>query len=576
MADLFVSYARADRARVAPLVAALEGQGWSVWWDPEITPGQEFDRLIGEELGKARAAVVVWTPHSVASRWVRGEAREAADRGILAPVRFEGCELPIDLRAIHATDLDNWAEDADSAAFKSLTRSLRGLLGEGGTTADPAATKAETAALSVCVLPFANISNDPEQEYFSDGISEDIITDLSKVSALFVVARNTAFTFKGKAIDVPQLARQLSVSHVLEGSVRKAGNRVRITAQLIDGKTGGHVWAERWDRDLTDIFALQDEISQAVVAALKLKLLPEEKKAIAKRGTASVEAYNLYLMARRFRMGASQRRRELVIRLCRRALAIDPDYAAAWAQIAASQAAMAVDAADAAESGWEAAEKALALDPDLAEAHAVKARLLTFESRFEEAAEEAQTAVRLDPESRDANAAAGNWAFATRRYAEAAQWFERAGEIDKSDVGCLMMARQCRQALGEQQAAKELARIVVARVEKAIAAEPDDASPFGFGVTALAALGEVERAKEWTEHALLLEPDNLFARYNLACAMIQGGDHAFGLDLLEETIVKGGRGNWEWAKIDTDLDPVRADPRFVAMMERAEKRFSAA
>ena len=140
----------------------------------------------------------------------------------------------------------------------------------------------------------------PEQEYFSDGISEDITTDLSKVSALEVIARNTAFTFKGRSVNVCEVARKLGVTHVLEGSVRKVGDRVRINAQLIDGASGGHVWAERFDRDLTDIFTIQDEISKAIVAALKLKLLPEEKKAIEKRRTNSAEAYNLYLLARQY------------------------------------------------------------------------------------------------------------------------------------------------------------------------------------------------------------------------------------------------------------------------------------
>jgi Predicted integral membrane protein len=148
------------------------------------------------------------------------------------------------------------------------------------------------------VLPFANMSGDPEQEYFSDGISEDIITDLSKISALHVVSRNTAFTFKGKAVDVGQVASQLKVSHVVEGSVRKAAGRVRITAQLIDGANDSHLWAERYDRDLNDIFAIQDEISRAIVDALKVKLLPEEKKAIERHGTENVDAYNLYLLAR--------------------------------------------------------------------------------------------------------------------------------------------------------------------------------------------------------------------------------------------------------------------------------------
>src|SRR5262249_16017053 len=155
-------------------------------------------------------------------------------------------------------------------------------------------------AIAICVLPFANMSGDPGQEYFSDGITEDIITDLSKVSALFVVSRNTAFTFKGKAVDVGQVARQLDVTHVLQGSVRKAGGRVRITSQLIDGSSDGHVWAERYDRDLSDIFSLPDEISQAIVAALKIKLLPAEKEAIENRSTTNPEAYQSYLMGRHY------------------------------------------------------------------------------------------------------------------------------------------------------------------------------------------------------------------------------------------------------------------------------------
>ena len=187
----------------------------------------------------------------------------------------------------------------------------------------------------MCVLPFQNMSGDPEQEYFSDGISEDITTDLSKVSALEVIARNTAFTFKGQSVNVCEVAKKLGVTHVLEGSVRKVGNQVRITAQLIDGRSPAATsWADRYDRDLTDIFAIQDEISKAIVAALKLKLLPEEKKAIEKRGTQSAEAYNLYLLARQYWVTGNHgdmRREERVMRICGRAVEIDPYYAQAWA-----------------------------------------------------------------------------------------------------------------------------------------------------------------------------------------------------------------------------------------------------
>ena len=342
MADVFVSYSRSDKARVAPLVAAIKAKGWSVWWDPAIDAGQQFDDQIDAELQAASAVLVVWTPTSVASRWVRGEARDAAERGILVPVRFEGARLPIDVRAIQTTDLDNWGEDPASAPFQELLRSLGTAIErrrasqsvKSGDHIGAIRGRRPFLASEICVLPFANMSGDQEQEYFSDGITEDIITDLSKVSALAVVARNSAFMYKGKHVDVTKVARELKVGHVLEGSVRKAGGRVRITAQLVDGSSNDHVWAERYDRDLNDIFALQAEISEAIVKALKLKLLPEERKAIEQRGTDNVEAYNLYLLARQSYITGYEvdaRRGEAIIRLCKHATKIDPRYSRAWA-----------------------------------------------------------------------------------------------------------------------------------------------------------------------------------------------------------------------------------------------------
>src|SRR5512133_131066 len=254
MADVFVSYARSDKSRVAPLVAAIEAKGWSVWWDPEITPGQEFDDQIDAEIDAAKAVLVVWSPVSVASRWVRGEAREAAERGILVPVRFEQARLPMDVRAIHTTDLDDWHEDPSSPAAqeflgalgKTIARTQAARSAKAGAAAAAASPAAATSArFTICVLPFANMSGDPEQEYFSDGITEDVITDLSKISALAVISRNSAFMYKDKHVDIPKVARELKVTHVVEGSVRKAGGRVRISAQLVDGATNNHLWAER-------------------------------------------------------------------------------------------------------------------------------------------------------------------------------------------------------------------------------------------------------------------------------------------------------------------------------------------
>src|SRR2546429_3318804 len=230
-------------------------------------------------------------------------------------------------------------------------------------TSAPSTNKiAKTQRPSICVLPFANMSGDPEQEYFSDGISEDIITDLSKISALHVVSRNTAFTFKGKAVDVGQVVGQLKVSHVVEGSVRKAAGRVRITAQLIDGANDSHIWAERYDRDLNDIFAIQDEISHAIVDALKVKLLPEERKAIEKRGTENVDAYNIYLMARQARatgFEGDNRRNEVIVRLCQRATEIDPNYADAWALRALAEMLLHSTIARDSDGGLAEAERAL-------------------------------------------------------------------------------------------------------------------------------------------------------------------------------------------------------------------------
>ena len=364
MADIFISYSRTDRGRVAPLVAALEAQGWSVWWDPEITPGDEFDALISAELESARAVVVVWSPLSVDSRWVKGEARDAADRGVLVPVRFENARLPIDVRSIHTTDLDDWGGNRDSGPFKALCAALEAKLKLSAAKKTVAqAARDKRPAVAICVLPFANMSGDPEQEYFSDGITEDIITDLGKVSALSIVSRNTAFSFKGATADLAQIARQTKASHVLFGSVRKSGARVRITAQLVGAANDSQVWGERYDRDLNDIFALQDEISKAIVAALKLTLLPEEKQALQQRGTSNPEAYKLYLMARQFWLLDNERDNEIVVRICNRVIEIDPHYAQAWATMALAQWNM-FWRGDSGADGERAAETALRLDSE--------------------------------------------------------------------------------------------------------------------------------------------------------------------------------------------------------------------
>ena len=354
--------------------------------------------------------------------------------------------------------------------------------------------QAAVRKLSICVLPFANVSDDPEQEYFSDGISEDIITDLSKVSSLSVVARNTAFTFKGMRVKVPDVARELGVSHVLEGSVRKVGNRVRITAELIDGSAGDHIWAERYDRDLTDIFALQDEISEAIVTALKLKLMLQEKMAIERRGTDSVEAYDLFLLARSFYLTGNYgdpRRDEVIERLSRQAVEIDPGYTQAWALLASGQYSLQRNHGRPGDGGMAAFDRALTLNPDLAEARALKALKRSEASRHDEASAEIAVALRLDPESYEVNWRAGSISYNQGRLAQAVPYFEKAIGLTMTDTGTPMMLISCYTALGDGENARRIARVALQRAEKAVAQDRSNGNALGAGVAALAALGEV-------------------------------------------------------------------------------------
>src|ERR1700720_3634981 len=288
---------------------------------------------------------------------------------------------------------------------------------------------------SVAVLPFVNMSGDPEQEYFSDGITEDIITDLSKVSGLFVVARNTAFTYKGKHVDVQEVAKRLGVNFILEGSVRKAGARVRVTGQLINGKDSGHVWADRYDRDLTDIFAIQDEITHAIVEQLKVKLLPQEKKSIGKAPTANVEAYTYYLRGRQFLHRHSKSYYQLARRMFTKAIELDPNYARAYAGIADCDAFLyMVYQVDVPLEGiLDTAAKALALDSNLAEAHTARGVALSVARKFEEANADLEGALTLDPNSFEAHFLYARPAFQQGKIARAVELLERAAEINPAD-----------------------------------------------------------------------------------------------------------------------------------------------
>ena len=578
MSDVFVSYARSTERHAEQVTAALRALGYDVWRDDELPAHRAYGDVIEERLRGAKAVVVIWSADAVRSQWVRAEADAAREAGTLVQLTVDGAGLPLPFNQIQCADLNGWDGDTNAAGWRKIESSIATLVG-GAPAAQLEQARTPARRVAICVLPFLNMSGDAEQEYFSDGISEDIITDLSKVSALSIVARNTAFTFKGKVVDVTSVASQLNVTHVLEGSVRKAGQRVRINAQLIDGAAGDHVWADRYDRDLTDIFAIQDEISKAIVGALKLKLLPKEKKAIEHRGTNSPDAYNLYLLARQHWIVGNvgdRRRDEVVIRICRQATTIDPDYAKAWALMALAQAEMRFWHGRE-EDGLPAAERALALDPDIPEAYCVKARYFQGEDKHAEANAMLEIALRLDPESWEVNKEAAHLTFRQGRTRDAIPYFEKAAALMDTDYHDPSMLMTCYDAIGDKENLKRVAQMTVSRVERALAQDPTNGSAMSMAAGALAEIGDEVRAKEWIDRAMLLDPENISMRYNLACGLImQLKDYEAALDLLGPYFEQVSLTQIRHCDVDPDMDPIREMPRFKQMHDAAEARVAAA
>jgi adenylate cyclase len=435
----------------------------------------------------------------------------------------------------------------------------------------------EPSKLSICVLPFANISDDPQQEYFSDGITEDIITDLSKVSALRVIARNNSFQFKGKSIDTKQVGRQLNVSHLLEGSVRKVGRRVRITAQLIEARTGSHLWAERYDRDLDDIFALQDEISAAIVKALRLKLLPEEKSAIAQRGTANPDAYDLYKMARQLYLGQrfpTTFDTDAIIRICENAIKIDPNYALPWAHLAWAQAVRGQYAEAPPDTGLSTAEHAIALDNSLADAHMARGLVLTYMRQFNEAERELKFALDLDPESPGANYTFALLMSRTGRASEAIPYFKAATASFPNDSAPAANLTLTYLHLGDMEGTRESAKLLLARCQKELEQNAISLIPTTYLPIALAALGEKERAVDAIRRTQLLFPDEPIGGVFSAIAYDLMGDPDEALSIMKTILEKVDRRNFRRVRRAFASCPLSNTERYQALVAQARARLA--
>jgi len=572
MSHVFISYARPDEALATLVADELRGAGFDVWRDDELPAHRPYAEVIEERVNGARAVVVLWSAEAAKSHWVRAEADTARAAMTLVQVSLDGTLPPMPFNQIQCADLKGWDGQRTAPGWRKLLASVGELAGN----VEEEAKRQQSRDVSICILPFQNMSGDPEQEYFSDGISEDITTDLSQVSALEVIARNTAFTFKGQSVNVCDVARKLGVTYVLEGSVRKVGNRVRINAQLIDGASGGHLWAERFDRDLTDIFEIQDEITKEIVRALKLKLMPEEKKAIAKRRTESAEAYNLYLLARQYWVTGNHgdaRREERVMRICSRAVEIDPYYADAWALLALAQSSLRYEYGRDMDDGFAAANAALSIDPDIPQARLPIVKRHEQRGDFDAAAREMELAIRLGPESWEVNKHAGRFYLNKRDVPTATRHYEKAAELMENDFHAWAMLSTCYQASGDTAKLRQAAKRMISESQLAAQQDPSNGAALGILAGGYALLGEKEKTREWIDRALLVDPDNLNMRYNFACVLSIMRETDAALKMLQSALSMSGRGAYQIrvAEADPDFDNIRDDPRFGEVIAEAKK-----
>ena len=474
--------------------------------------------------------------------------------------------------------LDLAFEDRGEQQLKNIAGPVRvfDVLLERGRTAVAEPKRIVADKPSIAVLPFTNMSGDPEQEYFSDGIAEDIITDLGKISRLFVVGRNTSFTYKGMSLQLTKVASDLGVQFLLEGSVRKAGDRVRVNAQLIDGPSGGHLWAERYDRNLTDIFAIQDEITKAIVDQLKIRLVPGEKQAIGQTPTDNVEAYTYYLRGRQYFHNSTRWFLNLARQMFERAIELDPMFARAYAGLAIAETRLA---------GWFGepipidqilanAGKAITLAPDLAEAQTARGEALSGMGRRPEAEEAFEQALKLEPNNFEANLFYARHWHRVGLSEKAVPYFTRATEVQPEDCQAPFLLYQTLRALGRGEEGQQYALMGLKRAEEALRRFPESSRPAQLGAAAMVSMGRMDQAREWMERALSIDPEDTHIRYNAACMWAQMGETEIALDLLERWASYVGRENLDWMQNDPDLDSIRGEARFQKVVELIDAKIT--
>jgi len=423
---------------------------------------------------------------------------------------------------------------------------------------------------SIAVLPFADMSREKDQAYFCDGIAEEIINALCRVQGLRVASRTSSFQFKDSLADLREIGNALRVDTVLEGSVRKSEHRLRITVQLIEAARGFHLWSESFDRELRDVFAIQQEIAHNVVRSLQVTLSPQEKGALAEVPTSQVQAYDYYLRGRSFYFRYGRHDIEFALQLFSRAIELDPEYALAHAGLADcwSYIYLYSERKDSVRLQAETAgRRAVELAPGSAQAQASLAVALSLGGRKEEAQAAFEKAIRLDPTLFEAWYYYARQAFASGDLPKARSLYEEAMRVRPEDFYSPLLIAQVYQELGRPEDARAARERGVALVEKRIDLHPDDARALYMGANGLVALGQKDKGLEWARRARRIDPDDPMLLYNLGCIHALAGDVEEAIDCLERAAA-GGLLQKGWYEHDGDLDPLRGHPRFKALLER--------
>ena len=428
----------------------------------------------------------------------------------------------------------------------------------------------DSGGSSIAVLPFVNMSSDPENEYFGDGLAEEIINALTKIQDLRVASRTSSFSFKGTNKDVSEIGEKLKVETILEGSVRKQGNQLRMTAQLIKVEDGYHIWSETYDRELKNVFAIQDEITDQIIKSLKVFLSDDEKKLIKNKQSTDIKAYDFYLRARKFMRSWTKKNLNYALKMLNRAIEIDPNYALAYASIAECYCWLYAFYKSKEEyliKADEASRRSIELGPGLAETHVSAGYSCSLSTNYNEAEDAFRKAIGIDPNLYDAFYLFGRNFWVQGKFEEASQFFKKASNLLPEDYQALNFLGAVLRRLGNIEKAIKAESESIKRVTHHLELNPDDVRALYLGAGTHIRLGNKKLGLEWSAKALELEPDDTGVLYNVACCYSLLGEIEGAIKLLEKA-VDAGWAYKEWLENDSDLDPLRDHPKFQLLIEK--------